>query len=182
MPALPPHWDERRLEADRQLAIEQFRDERIGESLGAYLENFSHYRLAVERLLRTTADLADLAAQALAVIVDEDLFYVTRYLTGPPVSTDDLRILADARLTPSSVRTDTASARRAVETILRGLDRERFAWVAEQREPSIEERRIAVVATAAADRLTAGAYGQADRCPEAPRRAGQVSARRRRLH
>lgn len=149
MPALPPHWDEQRLEADRQLAIEQFRDERIGESLGAYLENFSHYRIAIERLLRTTDDLAGLAAQASAILADEDLSYVARYLAGPPVSSDDLRVLADARLTPSSVRADPDSAVRAVETILRGLDRERFTWVAEQREPSEEERRVAVVATAA---------------------------------
>lgn len=167
MPALPPHWDEQRFEADRQLAIDQFRDERIGESLGAYLESFSHYRMAIESLLRTTDNLADLAAQASAVIADEDLFYVTRYLAGPPVSTDDLRVLADARLTPSSVRIDPDSARRAVETILRGLDRERFGWVAEQREPSIEERRIAVIATAA---LIASQRVRTSRQTDAPKR------------
>ncbi|MDE2987342.1 MAG: XamI family restriction endonuclease [Chloroflexota bacterium] len=149
MPAQPPRWDEQRLEADRQLAIERFRDERISESLGAYLENFAHYRTAIERLLGSTDDLAALAMQASAVLADEDLLYTARYLAGPPVSADDLRVLADARLTPASIRADPGSALRAVETILRGLDRERFAWVAEYRQPSAEERRIAVVATAA---------------------------------
>ncbi|MCY3730666.1 MAG: XamI family restriction endonuclease [Chloroflexi bacterium] len=149
MPAHPPRWDEQRLEADRQLAIERFRDERIGESLGAYLENFAHYQTAIERLLSSTDDLAALAMEASAVLADEDLLYTARYLAGPPVSADDLRVLADARLTPASIRADPGSALRAVETILRGLDRERFAWVAEHRQPSAEERRIAVVATAA---------------------------------
>jgi len=167
MPAQPPLWDEQRLEADRQLAIAQFRDERIGESLGAYLENFAHYRTAIERLLRTTDDLAGLAAQASEVLADADLLYTARYLAGPPVSTDDLRVLADARLTPASIRADPDSALRAVETILRGLDRERFAWVAEQREPSVEERRVAVVATAA---LIASQRVRTGRQTDAPQR------------
>lgn len=167
MPAEPPLWDEQRLEADRQLAIAQFRDERIGESLGAYLENFAHYRTAIERLLQATDDLAGLAAQASDVLADSDLLYTARYLAGPPVSTDDLRVLADARLTPASIRADPDSALRVVETILRGLDRERFAWVAEEREPSMEERRVAVVATAA---LIASQRVRTGRQTDAPRR------------
>ncbi len=167
MPETPPRWDERQLESDRQRAIAQFRDERIGESLSTYLERFAHYRTAIERLLRTTGDLAGLAAQAPAVLADEDLAYATRYLAGPPVSTDDLRVLANARLTPASVRDDPDSARRAIETILRGLDSERFAWVAEGRAPSAEERRIAVVATAA---LIASQRVRTGRQTTAPRR------------
>jgi len=90
-----------------------------------------------------------------------------RYLAGPPVSADDLRVLADARLTPASIRADPGSALRAVETILRGLDRERFAWVAEHRQPSAEERRIAVVATAA---LIASQRVRTGRQTDAPQR------------
>ena len=167
MPAQPPRWDEQRLDADRLLAVGQFRSERISESLAAYLESFAHYRNAIERLLQTTHDLVDLAARASDVLADEDLFYTVRYLAGPPVSTDDLRVLADAQLTPASVRSDPESALRAVETILRGLDRERFVWVAEQREPSPEERRIAVVATAA---LIASQRVRTGRQTDAPQR------------
>ena len=167
MPAQPPRWDERRLETDRQLAIEQFRDERMGESLGAYLENFGRYREAIERLLDATDDLAGLAAEASTVLADDDLLYASRYLTGPPASADDLRVLADVRLTPSSIRSDPGGARRVVETILRGLDPQRFAWVRENREPSAEERRIAVVATAA---LIASQRVRTGRATDAPRR------------
>ena len=47
-------WDERRLRVPigNSRLIGQFRDERMGESLGAYaLENFARYRDAIERLL-----------------------------------------------------------------------------------------------------------------------------------
>ena len=40
-------------------------------------------------------------------------------------------------------------ARRVIETVLMGLDRERFPWVAESREPTEGERATAVVSTAA---------------------------------
>ena len=139
----------------------------MGESLGAYLENFAHYRDAIERLLDATDDLAALAAQASTVLADDDLLYASRYLTGPPASADDLRVLADVRLTPSSIRADPDAAGRVVETILRGLDPERFAWVRDKREPSTEERRIAVVATAA---LIASQRVRTGRATDAPRR------------
>ena len=167
MPAQPPRWDEQRLEADRRLAIEHFRDERLGESLDVYLENFARYREAIERLLDATADLSALAAQASNVLADQDLLYVSRYLAGPPLSTDDLRTLADVSLTPSKIRADPEGARGIVETILRGLDRERFAWVSERRAPSPEERRVAVVATAA---LIASQRTRTSRVTDAPRR------------
>ena len=166
MPAQPPRWDEQRLEADRRLAIEHFRDERLGESLDVYLENFARYREAIERLLDATADLSALAAQASIILADQDLFYVSRYLAGPPLSTDDLRTLADVSLTPSKIRADPEGARGIVETILRGLDRERFAWVSERRAPSAEERGTAIVATAA---LIASQRARTSRMTDAPR-------------
>ena len=171
MPAQPPVWKEARLEADRQIAIEQFREERITESLDAYLGNFAHYRSAIERLLDTTQDLSALAQEASNILADQDLLYTTRYLTGPPVSEDDLKVIADARLTPSQIRTDLAGTGRIVETILRGLDRERFGWVSEKREPSPEERRIAIVATAA---LLASQRTRTGRVTDAPRQQEEL--------
>lgn len=64
MPAQPPRWGRERLEADRQTAIQEFREERIGESLHAYRANFAHYRAAIERLLESTEDLSGLADEA----------------------------------------------------------------------------------------------------------------------
>ncbi len=165
MPAQPPRWDEQRLEADRQVAIQEFRDERLSESLSVYLENFARYRAGIERLLDTTADLSTLAAQASDVLADQDLLYVSRYLAGPPLSSDDLQTLSDVSLAPSRIRSDPEGARGVVEMILRVLDRERFAWVSERRAPSPAERRAAVVATAA---LIASQRARTSRMNEAP--------------
>ena len=149
MPAQPPQWSDERLEADRLRAIQQFREERIGESLGVYADNFERYRDAVETLLETTVDLTTLAEQATAVLLDPDLLYAARYLAGPPISVDDLTILSDASLSATQIRRAPASAQRIIATILLGLDRERFPWLAENREATEGERRTAVIASAA---------------------------------
>lgn len=135
-----------------------------------YLEHFGHYRHAIERLLEATADLSALAAQASTVLADSDLLYVFRYLSGPPVSADDLQTLAGMRLTRSRLRSDPEGAGRVVETVLRGLDSERFAWVGEGREPSPQERSAAIVATAAliaSQRVRTGRMNDAPQLQEA---------------
>ena len=149
MAAPPPEWSDERLEVDRLRAIQEFRDERISESLGVYAENFEHYRDAVENLLETTVDLTALSESATAVLLDPDLLYAARYLAGPPISVDDLKILADASLSAAQIRRHPASAQRIIATILLGLDRERFPWLAENREATEGERRTAVIASAA---------------------------------
>ena len=171
MPVQPPEWDDDRLEADRVRAVEDFRNERLSESLGVYYENFERYRDAVENLLEATVDLTELAEQATEVILDEDLFYAARYVAGPPISVDDLGLLADVSLSPTHIRGNPTAAKRAVETILLGLDRERFPWVAENREATPYERRIAVVASAA---LIASQRVRTSRANESPARQQEL--------
>lgn len=57
--------------------------------------------------------------------------------------------VADASLTPSSLRVDPAQAARVRDTVLAIIDPHRFPWVAEGRKPTKEESRTAVVASAA---------------------------------
>ncbi len=167
MPVQPQRWNDERLEADRRRGIQDFRDERLNESLGVYLENFRHYRDAVENLLETTVDLTMLAEQATKVLLDADLLYAVRYVAGPPISVDDIQLLADTPLSPSRIKNDPESAKRVVETILLGLDRERFPWLAEKRAPTREERKTAVVASAV---LIASQRVKTSRANESPAR------------
>ena len=102
-----------------------------------------------KNLLETTVDLTTLAEQATTVLLGPDLLYAARYLAGPPISVDDLTILADASLSAVQIKRDPASAQRIIETILLGLDRERFPWLAENREATESERKTAVIASAA---------------------------------
>lgn len=149
-PAVPaPVWHEEQLEHDRLLAIEVFRRQRMEEPLEAFLEAFDAQRTAVENLLEATVDLSQLSDEAVAVLTDPNLLVAVRYLAGPPISTDDLKVVADASLAAGRLREDPAMAQRVIDTVLLGLDRNRFPWVAEDREPSEAEREAAAMASAA---------------------------------
>jgi hypothetical protein len=119
------------------------------EPLEAYLEAFEQYRSAAENLLELTVDLTELAAHAVEVLTDDDLLLAVRYLAGPPISEDDLTVLADAKLSRAALKSDSDAAQRIIAIILMGLDRNRFPWVAEMRDPTEEERRAATLASAA---------------------------------
>lgn len=148
-PILPPSWSDDELELDRRTAITQFREERLQEPLEQYLGTFDTYRGVVEDLLEATVDLTTLSAANVSVLTDPALLEALRYLAGPPISEDDLKVLADASLAPSRLRTDPDMAQRVVETILIALDRRRFPWVSEGREPEEAEREAAALASAA---------------------------------
>jgi hypothetical protein len=121
----------------------------MAEPLEIYLEAFDDYQGVVEDLLETTVDLTDLDATALEVLKDPKLLTALRYVSGPPISADDLKTVADAVLTAGPLIADPEMARRIVQVILAGLDRRRFPWVAEGREPTESERNAAVLASAA---------------------------------
>lgn len=55
----------------------------------------------------------------------------------------------DASLAPARIHADPRMARQIIEIVLLGLDRQRFPWLAMNREPSDAERQTAVTATAA---------------------------------
>lgn len=120
------------------------------EPLEEYLEVFDVNRGKVEELLEATADLSRLEDHALAILSDRKLLEAFRYLAGPFISLDDLKILADAAtLSAKALRKDPDLVQRVVETVRIGLDRRRFPWVAEKREPGKAERYAAVLASAA---------------------------------
>jgi hypothetical protein len=147
---MTPPWDTDRLETDRQAAIEVFRKERMTEPLEQYVEAFDDYRGAVEDLLETTVDLSQLAYLAVDVLTDPALLDAVRYLAGPPLSRDDLQVIAEVTsLAPGRLRAEPDMARQVIETVLLGLDRRRFPWVVEDREPEPAEREAATLASAA---------------------------------
>ncbi len=148
--ASPPRWTRNELEAARAKAIELFRKDRMEEPLEEYLEVFDDYQGKIEELLETTVDLTTLEDHALAILSDRKLLEAFRYLAGPPISLDDLKTLSDAaKLSPKALKKDAGLTRRVIETVRIGLDRRRFPWIVEEREPSEHERQAAVLASAA---------------------------------
>jgi hypothetical protein len=90
-----------------------------------------------------------LDTQFIEVVTDPSLLEALRYLAGPPISEDDLKTVAEAVLTPGRLKNDETMARSIVNVVLNGLDRRRFPWVIEKREPTEAERGAAVLASAA---------------------------------
>jgi hypothetical protein len=128
--------------------MELFREQRMAEPLEDYLEHFQEVRSTVEKLLDETVDLSRLPTRAVHILSDRSLQEAVRYLAGPPISADDLKVVADAKLSPSALWADDQMAQRVIETILLGLDRQRFPWVTEDREPTETERAVAIMSTA----------------------------------
>ena len=146
----PPRWTGEQFEADRIKSIAIFRKERLEEPLEDYLEAFDQYQGYIEELLETTVDLTQLEEQALAVLTDPHLLEAFRYLAAPPISSDDLKVLADAKsLAKQQLRSRPEDVQRLIDTVRQVLDRRRFSWVVEKREPTEAERGAAVMASAA---------------------------------
>lgn len=146
----PPLWSPEQLESDRLKAISIFRKERTEEPLEDYLESFDEYQGHIEELLETTVDLTRLDATALEVLSDQNLQNAFRYLAGPPISEDDLKVLAEATsLSKGNLQKKPELVKRLIEVVRIVLDRRRFSWVVEKREPTEAERDAAVMASAA---------------------------------
>jgi hypothetical protein len=144
-----PVWTSDELTQESLKAIEVFRKRRIEEPLEDYLEAFDEYQGVIEDLLESTVDLSNLDTQFIEVVTDPSLLEALRYLAGPPISEDDLKTVAEAVLTPGRLKNDETMARSIVNVVLNGLDRRRFPWVIEKREPTEAERGAAVLASAA---------------------------------
>ena len=146
----PPVWSDEQLDTNRLKAIVAFSKERLEEPLEHYLKAFDNYRDRVEKILNDTANLMNLDDKALDVLGNPRLLEAFRYLAGPPISQDDLKVLADARsLARSNLEKEPVLVKRLIAVVRKVLDRRRFVWVVEGREPTDAERHAAVQASAA---------------------------------
>ncbi|MGO3034856.1 XamI family restriction endonuclease [Corynebacterium variabile] len=142
-------WSDEELAADMRAAIDEFREVRVQEPLEEYQRQYGIYHAAVTGILVETDGLRTLRKNAAPLLCTAEGLMVIRYLASPPISEDDLKVLADATLTPSKVAKDEAMAHRIVDTVLAVIDSTRFPWLAENRAPSSEELHAATVSTAA---------------------------------
>lgn len=146
----PPVWTAEQLDADRKIAISNFREERLDEPLAVYHDAFDRCKLSFEKLLSTTSDLSELENSALTCFSDPELLEAIRYLAGPPISEDDLKVLADApTLSKEQLRKHPEYLASLIHTIRSVIDNRRFAWVIANRPPTLIERESAITASAA---------------------------------
>lgn len=149
-PTKPPVWTEAQFKRDSKKSIENFKYERLQEDPAQFFSVFDRKKSAVEQLLDASSDLAQLTDVACDIVTDDDLLEALRYLAAPPISADDLQVLADVEtLNANRLRNDPEMAKRLVETVIQALDHRRFTWVAQQRDPTDAERLAAAMASAA---------------------------------
>ena len=146
----PTVWTEEELESSRQRSEEHFRQGRHTEPLELYLDLFDEYQGIVEEVLEQTVDLAELRTEALDLVADKRKLEVLRYLSGPPISEDDLKVLLQARsLAASRFKSEPQLGDRLVSFIQDWHDRRRFPWLKDSWEPEEHDRKAAVLATSA---------------------------------
>ena len=94
----PPRWTTEQLEAAAAEATEGFRRQRLAESRKTYLAQIDHYREDVEELLAATNDLRDIERMRIELVSGDNRLEALRYLAGPPISADDLKVIAGVSL------------------------------------------------------------------------------------
>ena len=148
----PPRWSDEDLKRNADIAQNTFRRARLDEPRDQYTRFFEQFvpafRELIEQLPEITARKPDLET-LLAVLRKGPMQTAFRYLAAPPISEDDLKILAETKLSPSALRRDPKKAKQVRDVVLHVIDPHRFPWVAESRLPSRLEREIAVAASAA---------------------------------
>jgi hypothetical protein len=80
---------------------------------------------------------------------DDDTRRAFCYLTAPPIREDELETFAKASLRPSRLLAEPDNAKRIRDIVFRILDVHRFPWLAANLTPAKEEKKAAIVASAA---------------------------------
>lgn len=147
----PPQWSEERLEVDAEAARDLFREDRLGESIERWNEVYVANEAVFEHLMNESLvdRLESLSPEEVGELFRSRAGDALRYIAGPPISHDDLKVLARTSLAPSRIAGDQEAASRIVRTILRSADASRFPWLDQGRKPTEEEKRAAISASAA---------------------------------
>jgi hypothetical protein len=149
MTAWPVRWTREQLAADADRSAALFRLRRLAITTTWTTQ----YRQAADKFERLLAQMqpatpALISEQALAELFNDGLGEALRYLAGPPISDDDLQVIAQVdSLSPGKLSNDGKALARIRDVILQVLDPHRFPWVAQGREPTSDERRAAVLAS-----------------------------------
>lgn len=145
----PPQWSTDQLAYDAAFSIARFRDERL-EVSDAWTTHYEAARTKFEALFETLGELrsTDLTDESLTEVYRRDLGEPLRYMAGPPISDDDLRIIADVKSLSSGVLSKSPDmSRKVFDVIWRVIDTHRFPWVTADRAPSAQEREASVLAS-----------------------------------
>jgi XamI restriction endonuclease len=146
---LPRIWSSEELAADVAQAVTKFRAERLATS-DAWESQYKSARVKFEALFATLENLTPegLTDAKLAEAYGKGLGDALRYLAGPPISDDDLSVIAGVdSIAPGVLKKDAASLRKVFEVIEQFIDPHRFPWLQDGTGPSPTQREAALLAS-----------------------------------
>ncbi len=124
------------MEREAGVALQMFVQERLSEGTVSYKTAFGEAQDLVSALFQSTGYLTNFTADALCK--QPELLQAARFLSGPPLSQDDLNTLAGGPVC-SRKSIDEELAHRAIEVVRNFLDPFRYPWIAANRQPKDSE-------------------------------------------
>ncbi len=149
----PPTWDDDALAAHAEAALKAFIARRLAEPRDRYTFHVQTQRSAITDLFQALKGVdpdAPDAAVVRMIINEARLYEALRYVAGPPISEDDLAVLATEstdRITKTRLADDDL-VQKILTLICTLSDSFRFPWIDERRAATAKELRHAIEATA----------------------------------
>lgn len=149
MTRFPERWKVKELADAAALSAAQFRAERLAVS-DAWATHYKQARVKFELLFSKLNDLhpGSISDQNVADAYGSGLGEALRYLAGPPISDDDLRVIADVEsISPGVLQKNPEALRKVFSVIERVLDPHRFPWMVAGKPPNARQRESALLAS-----------------------------------
>lgn len=145
----PAVWTNDELSEDAAIASSLFRAERLGVS-NEWTTHYDSARKKFESLFHKLHDLnpTGITNKNLEDAYGAGLGEVLRYLAGPPISDDDLKVIADVTsLAPGVLKKDPVSLRKVFTVIEQVIDPHRFPWILAGTPPTAQQKEAALLAS-----------------------------------
>lgn len=145
----PPRWTLDELGEDAATSASQFRAERLAVS-DSWEMHYNQARSKFEQLFRILSDLSPgaITNDNLAEAYGQGLGEALRYLAGPPISDDDLHVIADVdSIAPGVLKKNPEALGKVFAVIERVIDPHRFPWIEAGTAPTEQQREAALLAS-----------------------------------
>jgi XamI restriction endonuclease len=149
MTSAPRRWTSEELADNAAKAAERFRAERLAVS-DSWAMHYKQARTKFEQLFEKLSDLnpGAITNNNLADAYGMGLGEALRYLAGPPISDDDLQIIADVdSIAPGVLIKNPDALCKVFGVIERVIDPNRFPWVKSGGTPTAQQREAALLAS-----------------------------------
>ena len=149
MTSASPRWTSAELAEDAAISAAQFRAERLAVT-DSWVTHYTRACGKFELLFKKLSDLnpGAITDNSLADAYGIGLGEALRYLASPPISDDDLQVIADVdSIAPGILKKDPEALRKVFRVIERVIDPYRFPWMKAGAAPTAQQREAALLAS-----------------------------------